>query len=75
MAGSRIHIKKKYYPTEYKYVHAAYMGAQLWYFAHLGSWKFASKNIRECAIAVDKKLIEKGKRPVNILKYRGSRPA
>lgn len=54
----------------YKYVTIFKYKEVIYYRAGLAKYKWAKyfNNEREAAIAVDKKLIEKGKEPVNILK-------
>ena len=56
--------------SKYKYVYAIKFKGEVIYRSYITRLKWANYFLteREAAIAVDKKLIEKGKEPVNILK-------
>jgi hypothetical protein len=56
--------------TQYKYVKSyTYEGVEVFY-AQISAirWSKMFKNLKEAAIAVDTKLLEIGKKPVNVLK-------
>ena len=56
--------------TEYKYVYKYIYADVVIYHAQIGKykWRFITKSIHEAAVAVDKKLIQYGLDPINILK-------
>jgi len=64
--------KVEYLPgiSPYKYVYGIKFRGEVVYRAYITRLKWANYFLseREAAIAVDKKLLEKGKEPVNILK-------
>lgn len=56
--------------TQYKYVKSyTYEGVEVFY-AQISAirWSKMFENLKEAAIAVDTKLLEMGKKPVNVLK-------
>ena len=55
--------------TQYKYVNSVEQNGNKFYFARLPQFKCSKRfdNLRDAAKWIDLKLIEKGKKPVNIL--------